>query len=325
MMVLRTLQKIDEIHGRINTHPEYSQRIKREELAGMKESAEKHSLEMEFLSGEHNKKSVDKLRAKHLGVLQDAWNHLSEQGISLYSLSSLGNIVAPLNHTYRDFRKVATLFGEFSPPESQKVHGQVDNLLWVLDKSHMHPVSRAAEAHLEIVRIHPYEDGNGRVARLLQNFCLAQRGYPPALIPSEERKEYLKIIGNSLRGRYAGKGSIHNLTSEDELFHRYIESKVLTSISELENSLKTRRTYSIKVSDISNRAIIHSIAKKLRNSGKINDSKGVSVRVNRNNGGRNGATLEVIGDIGLDQLNKSMRVASDKYSVKYEVNSNTNC
>jgi len=41
-----------------------------------------------------------------------------------------------------------------------------------------HPVAAAAEAHLEFVFIHPFIDGNGRVARLLMNLILIQSGTP---------------------------------------------------------------------------------------------------------------------------------------------------
>ena len=41
----------------------------------------------------------------------------------------------------------------------------------------IHPIARAAIAHLEFVRIHPFMDGNGRTARLLQHLLLAQVGW----------------------------------------------------------------------------------------------------------------------------------------------------
>ncbi|MBM3252492.1 MAG: MerR family transcriptional regulator, partial [Candidatus Omnitrophica bacterium] len=60
-----------------------------------------------------------------------------------------------------------------------------------------HPVKIAADAHLRLVTIHPFTDGNGRTARLLLNLLLLQQGYPPALIRKEERKIYLDSIGRA--------------------------------------------------------------------------------------------------------------------------------
>jgi Fic family protein len=48
-----------------------------------------------------------------------------------------------------------------------------------------------AELHVSFVNIHPFFDGNGRVARLVSNIPVLKSGYPPVLIPLEKRKEYL--------------------------------------------------------------------------------------------------------------------------------------
>lgn len=57
-----------------------------------------------------------------------------------------------------------------------------------------HPVLRAADAHLKLVTIHPFIDGNGRTARLLMNLLLMQAGYPPAVIKPEERAAYIDAL-----------------------------------------------------------------------------------------------------------------------------------
>lgn len=57
-----------------------------------------------------------------------------------------------------------------------------------------HPVVAAAKAHLEFVLIHPFIDGNGRVARLLMNLILLQEGYNIAIIPPVLRAEYISSI-----------------------------------------------------------------------------------------------------------------------------------
>lgn len=57
-----------------------------------------------------------------------------------------------------------------------------------------HPVGHAARHHAWFERIHPFADGNGRVGRLLLNFMLVQRGYPPAVILAEKRRQYLRAL-----------------------------------------------------------------------------------------------------------------------------------
>ncbi len=57
-----------------------------------------------------------------------------------------------------------------------------------------HPVVHAAIHHAWFERIHPFTDGNGRVGRLLLDFMLLQRGYPPAVIPKAQRPRYLRAL-----------------------------------------------------------------------------------------------------------------------------------
>ena len=63
-----------------------------------------------------------------------------------------------------------------------------------------HPVERAIEAHYRLVTIHPFTDGNGRVARLLMNLVLLHHGYPAAIIDQAERSQYLASLQQAQMG-----------------------------------------------------------------------------------------------------------------------------
>jgi Fic family protein len=52
----------------------------------------------------------------------------------------------------------------------------------------------AFEAHLRLVSIHPFADGNGRTARLLLNLLLMRAGYPPLVVPPERRPDYIDAL-----------------------------------------------------------------------------------------------------------------------------------
>lgn len=54
-----------------------------------------------------------------------------------------------------------------------------------------HPIVIAATFHYRFVRIHPFDDGNGRLARLLMNMILIKHGYTVAIIPIQERNRYI--------------------------------------------------------------------------------------------------------------------------------------
>lgn len=58
----------------------------------------------------------------------------------------------------------------------------------------IHPVILAAELHRRFVYIHPFIDGNGRVARLLMNLALMRNDYNIAIIPAVCRTEYIAAL-----------------------------------------------------------------------------------------------------------------------------------
>ena len=56
------------------------------------------------------------------------------------------------------------------------------------------PVELAALFHYRYIRIHPFEDGNGRIARLMVNFILARHDYPMIVVRSRKKNEYLEAL-----------------------------------------------------------------------------------------------------------------------------------
>lgn len=56
------------------------------------------------------------------------------------------------------------------------------------------PVELAALFHYRYIRIHPFEDGNGRIARLMMNFILSRHDYPMIVVRSRKKSEYLEAL-----------------------------------------------------------------------------------------------------------------------------------
>lgn len=56
------------------------------------------------------------------------------------------------------------------------------------------PAVRVVLGHFVFVNIHPYVDGNGRMARFLMNTLLAAGGYPWTVVPVESRNDYMEAL-----------------------------------------------------------------------------------------------------------------------------------
>ena len=81
------------------------------------------------------------------------------------------------------------------PPDYLKVPELMEKLIvnygtW---KSY-HPIIKAALLHGELVKIHPFIDGNGRTSRLLMNLDLMNSGYNPVIIKKKDRLEYYEAL-----------------------------------------------------------------------------------------------------------------------------------
>lgn len=66
---------------------------------------------------------------------------------------------------------------------------------WIArERETLHPIVFAALLHKKFVFIHPFIDGNGRVARLLMNTALLQDRYLPVIIPPVLRGDYIGLL-----------------------------------------------------------------------------------------------------------------------------------
>jgi Fic family protein len=94
------------------------------------------------------------------------------------------------------------------PPDAVHLPQEMADLVaWYEQAGHMHAVERAAELHTRFVKIHPFIDGNGRTGRLLLNFELMKSGYPPAVIRTQDRQTYYRVLDEAcVTGLFDGIG-----------------------------------------------------------------------------------------------------------------------
>jgi Fic family protein len=67
-------------------------------------------------------------------------------------------------------------------------------------KGKLHPLELAALMHYKFVSIHPFDEGNGRVSRLLMNYILLRHQLPPVIIKTKDKKNYMYALSQADSG-----------------------------------------------------------------------------------------------------------------------------
>lgn len=63
-----------------------------------------------------------------------------------------------------------------------------------LTNSKLHPVEISAKFHQFFIYLHPFPDGNGRIARLFSNFIVAKKDHPLIIITNDQKKDYISAL-----------------------------------------------------------------------------------------------------------------------------------
>jgi Fic family protein len=91
---------------------------------------------------------------------------------------------------------IRVIKSNFEATPSHYVRTDMDLLLkWYYEnESKLHPLVLATIFHHKFEKIHPFMDGNGRTGRMLLNYILMTKNYPPLIIHKTARKEYLEAM-----------------------------------------------------------------------------------------------------------------------------------
>ncbi|MBW2983885.1 Fic family protein [Candidatus Woesearchaeota archaeon] len=94
--------------------------------------------------------------------------------------------------------------GDYRCPDWQDVKNLIrDFFIWYnKNKAKEHPVELAAMAHYKFVKIHPFGDGNGRIARLIANFVLNKHRFPLIVVEYKDRKSYYRALRKADKEEY---------------------------------------------------------------------------------------------------------------------------
>ena len=105
------------------------------------------------------------------------------------------------------------------PPRSEAVVDAMPAMFDLLERE-PEPSVRAVLGHWLFGYVHPYMDGNGRMARFLMNTMLASGGYPWTIIRVEDRNAYLAALEDA------------SIRQDIEPFAKFVAEQVLRSMEE---------------------------------------------------------------------------------------------
>ena len=99
-----------------------------------------------------------------------------------------------VKNDYRTLDNDVAFENQFAIEKPSNIEKSMKNLLekYYKEWSKLDIFEREALFNIEFLRIHPFEDGNGRTSRLLLNFNLLRQGHAPVLLPESIREEYFK-------------------------------------------------------------------------------------------------------------------------------------
>jgi len=123
---------------------------------------------------------------------------------------------------------------EYASPEETPAL-MADLVAWyneVAKDGSMSPIQLAALFHYRYIRIHPFEDGNGRIARLMVNFILRRHRWPMMVIRSKNKRAYLNalVLADASAGPIPADGAHAKLQSIAP-FVDYMENALTADIS----------------------------------------------------------------------------------------------
>jgi Fic family protein len=112
------------------------------------------------------------------------------------------------------------------PPQAVKINKLMEELMtWYYENMTVLSIPElSAQFHYKFVCIHPFIDGNGRVARLLMNLILMKNGFPPTVILKVDRKKYYRVLN---------EGNLGNLNPFIDFIGRAVERSLIIYLNSI--------------------------------------------------------------------------------------------
>lgn len=209
-------------------------------VEGMKNFKEQVSIKNAQMEAQNEEEAVEYLKnlkvAMAFVIEEILLQNNFEKEIQLFQLLRL---ISPETHKAHpnSYRKTVVQIGAHICPEPSQINSLVSELFYKIENIKT-PIIKAIYFHHELIRIHPFVDGNGRVTRVAKNWVLMYDLYPPIFIDDvHQKKEYIATLGQSFKELSINPDSWNKYTAqffEQELDRLLVNAQFLyTSVNQI--------------------------------------------------------------------------------------------
>jgi len=247
------LEEIERKKAILEKLPEYylSNRIKKSRQFTSESLQHSCGLAMELTKTNTKKDRIN--RSRELNICKENLKNALDWGRQNYKgvldkdfIKTIGYLIDPMIYAPEryagkpSFRKCSITIGGNSgyTPSPDKIEREID--IFLEENLRLENlIDRALHSHFHIARVHPFEDGNGRTARLVQNIVLEKGSYYPISIHPFERDEYGELLNKATESY---KSNERKFTSEQNKFYNFIALKINTILEEAMKSAYSRKS-----------------------------------------------------------------------------------
>jgi len=134
------------------------------------------------------------IRELHKLILKESYESaaITPEGLPTKKKIKIGEYKQSPNHVKT---RTGEIFRFATPAETPAL--MADLISWYeneIKEEPSNPILLAAHFHYKFIRIHPFDDGNGRTVRILMNFILMKYGYPPVIIENQDKAAYYRVL-----------------------------------------------------------------------------------------------------------------------------------
>ena len=130
---------------------------------------------------------------------------------------------------------------QYSPPEdvAPKMAELVQWHREREEKSDLHPALQAALFHHRFLAIHPFDDGNGRLGRILLNLIVLRHGFPPVVVKLADRDSYVAALRKADVGESEGLATFvcQNLLDAESLYLRGAKGGSIEDVDDVDKAI----------------------------------------------------------------------------------------